>query len=103
MTESIHEDAFAFICPGCGQTMEHLKPAEGCLFGEYNGYVWHAGCLSALDASQQREARLRAVIEEIRAADKDACDTHCALLWKATDWADRLDQILSSPDPGGQG
>jgi hypothetical protein len=42
----------------------------------------------------QREAQIAQVVEEMRKADSDACDTHCALLWKPTDWADRLSALL---------
>jgi hypothetical protein len=43
-------------------------------------------------------AEIAAIVLEMRDADQSACDTHCALLCKPDDWADRLDDLLQGAD-----
>ena len=46
------------VCPGCGDNLQTLKPAEGSLTYEMHGYLWHAKCAVDLHAAGERETQL---------------------------------------------
>lgn len=39
-------------CPWCGDTLNYLKPAGGCLIADIHGYGWHARCADEYEAAK---------------------------------------------------
>ena len=72
------------VCPWCGDRLNVLKPAGGCLIAEKHGYGWHAACADAAEAVDEQVADLATLRQQLAEWQIaiTPCEVHTPDLWE---------------------